>query len=99
MAAANVIPNVMPDQTVHPRKAFLWMLEFRCGLDTEAKRNRITMTAGVSTVEDLLYIEEEMLLDSLHHKCYLVYRDNQSTMKCRKENQLGWYGSVQEWYH
>jgi hypothetical protein len=60
-AAAAVVPPIPDD----PQGAFEYVLEHIIGFDTQAKRDQVTVNAGVTTAFDLLLVDMDDLTDGL----------------------------------
>ena len=73
-------PNI-PIIPIDPEGAFTHVLEHVIGLDTQAKRDRITNT-GIRTAEDLMLIDMEGLMDCISvNTISIMVRTRMKTMK------------------
>lgn len=92
MQAANVPqPQGMPDDQPG---AFTYVLEHIIGLDTVAKRERVTINAGVTTAEDLLYVEMDSLIDCLTNNTTIIAKACLKTLKRWAEDEYDIEGQV-----
>lgn len=55
----------MPSQALNPGAALKWTLEYRIGLVTKGQIRSITRVAGVKRIEQLRFMTEEVLIESL----------------------------------
>jgi hypothetical protein len=89
-AAAALIPPIPDD----PQGAFAHVLEHVIGLDTQAKRDRVTMNAGVTTAFDLLLIDMEGLVEGLTANTSGLAKMRLKTMKKWAEEEYDLNGNV-----
>jgi hypothetical protein len=82
-----VPPQVVPIQAlvppipVDPQGVFLHVLEHVIGLDTQAKRDGVTVNAGCMTTDDLMYVETDSLMDCLNPTTTIVAKTRIKTLK------------------
>lgn len=74
MNVAAQAPPVIPPIPNNPAGAFLHVLEHVIGLDTQPKRDKVTLTAGVTEAEGLLYVETDSLLDYFLRRTQLSFQ-------------------------
>jgi hypothetical protein len=72
-AAAAAMPPAIPDD---PEQDFVHVLQHIIGLDTVAKRERVTVQAGVTTVENLLDVETDGLMECLTANTSIMAKQN-----------------------
>jgi hypothetical protein len=87
-------PAVVPLIPGNPQGDFEHVLEFIIGLDTQAKRDCVTVTAGCVTVEDLLYVEMENLLECLELDTPIIAKTCLKTLKKWTEDMFDLSGMV-----
>jgi hypothetical protein len=90
MAAVVPIPPIPEDQP----GALLHVLEHIIGLDTPAKRDRVTINAGVTSAEDLLYVELESLIDCLTATTSILAKTRLKTVKRWVEDEFDIEGNI-----
>jgi hypothetical protein len=90
VVAAALIPPI-PDE---PEAAFLHVLEHVIGLDTAAKRDRVTQNGGVRMIEDLLFVEIDLVIDGLTANTSALAKTRLKTLKLWAEEQFDIDGTV-----
>jgi hypothetical protein len=89
---ANVqVPPVVPLLPEDPEEAFNHVLEHVVGLDTAVKRERVTINGGVRTIDDILYVEIDSLLECLTQNTSVLARTRLKTLKfwAEAEDDIG----------
>jgi hypothetical protein len=81
-------PPIIPPIPVHPTDAFAQVLEHIIGLDTQTKRDRVIVCGGVTTVDDLLLIDMDSLLDYLTNATSAMAKTRLKTLKMWAEEQF-----------
>jgi hypothetical protein len=84
---AQVPPVVIPAVPVDPEDAFLHILEHFIGLDTVAKRERVTVTAGVRTIDDIMYVKIDRLIGILTANTSVITATRLKTLKQWAEDE------------
>jgi hypothetical protein len=85
---------IVPDIPEDDQGAFVWVLEHVIGLDTDAKRQRVTVNAGCTTAEDLLMVETDSLVDCLTNNTSILSKTKLKTLKRWAEEEYDIEGSV-----
>jgi hypothetical protein len=70
-----------------PEAAFTHVLEHIIGLDTAAERERVTINGGVRTINDIIYIEIDSLIECLTQNTSVLSRTKLKTLKIWAENE------------
>ena len=83
MAEVERIPMIPQD----PTGAFEWVLTHVIGLDTAQKRARITGLGGVTTIDDLLLVNIDRLLECLTDNTTVMSQTRLQTLKQWAEEQ------------
>jgi hypothetical protein len=91
LPAAAAVSPVVPDD---PDGAFTYVLQHVVGLDTQAKRDRVTINAGVTNVMALLLIDTEGLVEGLTATTTGLAKMRLKTMKRWAEEQYDLNGDV-----
>ena len=73
------LPPIPPDATASD--AFLHVLQYIIGLNTPAKRDHVTRNGGVTTIDDLLMVDMESLLDCLSDNTSIMAKTCLKTFK------------------
>ena len=60
---------------------FIHNLEHIIGLDTAAQRAKITVNAGIVTIHDLLWIDEDAIIDSFTNTTSAMCKTRMRTLK------------------
>jgi hypothetical protein len=88
---ANLPPPVLlpliPPIPLDPDLAFSHVLQYIIGLDTQAKRDRISLRGGVTIINDLLLVDMESLLDCLTDNTSVMAKTRLKTLKLWAEEQ------------
>ena len=79
---------LIPPVPVHPTDAFAHVLEHIIGLDTQTKRDRVLVPGGVTTVDDLLLVDMDSLLDCLTDATSVMAKTRLKTLKMWAEEQF-----------
>jgi hypothetical protein len=74
---------VIPPMPGDPISDFEHVLEYIIGLDTQQKRDCVMVTAGCTTVDNLLYVETENLLLCLEVDTSIIAKTRLKTLKKR----------------
>jgi hypothetical protein len=90
-AAYNEALALMPDDQPG---AFLYVLEHIIGLDTPAKRDRVTVNAGITTAEDLLYVEMDSMIECSTNNTTIIAKTRLKTLKKWAEDEYDIEGNV-----
>jgi hypothetical protein len=85
---------VIPPIPLDPVGAFAHVLEHVIGLDTQAKRDSVTITAGCQTADDLMYVQTESLINCLDPATSIIAKTRLKTMKKWVEDSFDINGSV-----
>jgi hypothetical protein len=87
-------PAIIPPLPGSPQGDFEHVLEYIIGLDTQAKRDCVMVTAGCVTVEDLLYVETKNLLACLEADTPIMAKTRLKTLKKWTEDMFDLSGDV-----
>ena len=83
MAKVERIPMIPQD----PAAAFEWVLTHVIGLDTAQKRSRITVLGAVTTIDNLLLVNIDRLLECLTDNTTVMSQTRLQTLKQWAEEQ------------
>jgi hypothetical protein len=89
-----VPPALIPPILADPQNAFIWVLTHIIGLETPAKRDRVTVRGGVTNAIDLIMIDMEQLLDQLTDNTTVMAKTKLQTLKVWAEEQYDTYHEI-----
>jgi hypothetical protein len=72
---------VIPPIPLDDIGAFAHLLEYIIGLDTQPKRDKVLITAGCMTAENLLYVETDNLLGCLEADTPIIAKTRLKTFE------------------
>jgi hypothetical protein len=95
LAPAAIVPTaVIPPIPADPQGAFLHVLEHIVGMDTQVKRDSVTVTAGCVKADDLMYVETESLINCLDPATSIIAKTHLKTLKNWVEDSFDIHGIV-----
>jgi Reverse transcriptase (RNA-dependent DNA polymerase) len=93
-AVQPVLPPMIPPIPNDPAGAFMHVLQHIIGLDTPAKRDRVTINAGITEAEGLLYVEMDSLINSLTPQTSIIAKTRLKTLKRWVEEEYDIEGAI-----
>ena len=81
-------PVIQPPIPADSILAFAWVLQYVIGLDTQAKRDRVTVRAGVTQADDLLLVDTDSLLDCLTENTSVMAKTRLKALKLWTKEQF-----------
>lgn len=88
------IAPMMPSPEVNPGAAFRWILEYRVGLTTKNQIRSVTRVAGVKRVEQLRFMTEEVLVETLDPSTTGISRLRLMALRRFSQDQWNNFGRV-----
>jgi hypothetical protein len=84
---ADVPPPIIPPLPNDPEAAFNHVLEHIIGLDTVAKRERVIVNGGVRTINNILYIKIDSLIECLTNNTSVLSKTKLKNLKLWAETE------------
>ena len=85
---------IVPPMPLDSVAAFDHVLCYIVGLDTQQKRDCVTVRGGVTTIDDILLVDIEGLLDCLPKEVSITVRSHLKTLKIWAEEQYKINGTI-----